>query len=277
MRESIAGRLPSEFESDLFQAALGNLDEVSNPLRFNNFAYSMRELVRHVLSRLAPDAAVLRCDWYREETGRANGISRRQRVYFAVQGGLSDKYVRDELGLDIARIHRKLRDSVDNLSKHTHIEEGTFSIEPERVDELVDETLSSVVGLLDTIDECRKLMRESLWEHIDTSVIDSGLMNTILSIDELATHHWIEEIYTSDIEIADIGVDFVQIVAEGTVSCTLQWGSHSDLRKGDGATLPQSFPFRCKLQSPVDDPSNVLVDPEAFGADTSSWWAGYYD
>ena len=66
LREIIESRLVDGFEKELFHAALYNLDDVNNRLRFNNFAYAMRELVRHVLDRLAPDVEVLGCSWWEE-------------------------------------------------------------------------------------------------------------------------------------------------------------------------------------------------------------------
>lgn len=121
LREIIESRLVDGFEKELYQAALCNLDDVNNRLRFNNFAYAMRELVRHVLNRLAPDMEVLDCCWYKNEMDRENGITRIQRVNYAVQGGLSNEYVMDVLGLDIQQIRKSLKKSHDNLSKHTHI------------------------------------------------------------------------------------------------------------------------------------------------------------
>jgi len=277
MQAEIERRLNEGFEKELLQAALGNLENASNPLRFNNFAYAMRELVRHILARLAPDEEVLKCSWYKEETGRKDGISRRQRVYYAVQGGLSDEYVQGELDIDVLAVHSSLRDAVDNLSKHTHIEEKTFNIDDMQVQTYVEEVLSAVVRVFVTIVDNHKALVTALWEHLDETTIDAALRETLLAIDELATHHTIEEIYTDKIEIVGIDSYFVRFEAHGTVSCELQWGSNSDLRRGDGAVLPQSFPFTCELWSPVDDPEDIQTDENGFGVDTSSWWEGYYD
>lgn len=57
-----------QFELDLYEAAVHNLSDLSNKLRFNNFAYAMRELSRHVLHRLAPSEGVLKCSWYKNLT-----------------------------------------------------------------------------------------------------------------------------------------------------------------------------------------------------------------
>ena len=277
MKEEIEGQLEGGFEKELFVAALKNLDDCDNPLRFNNFAYAMRELVRHIMARLAPDDEVRACDWYKEETGRNNGISRRQRVYYAVQGGLSDEYVTDELCLDVGYIHRRLRDSIDTLNKHTHIEENTFNLGNEEVEGLVRETLTAVVSLFQTITECRNILAEAFRESIDATVVNAAISETILSIDELATHHSIDAVYTEDVHVRLIDAYFIYFVAEGTVECELQWGSNSDLRHGDGGTLEQAFPFTCELTSPVDNPSGIETEEYSFAADTRSWWEGYYD
>ena len=60
MRVAIESRLSEKFEKQLFHAALANLEDSKNPIRFNNFAYATRELVRQILSRLAPDDEVFK-------------------------------------------------------------------------------------------------------------------------------------------------------------------------------------------------------------------------
>lgn len=277
MRAEIEKRLDNGFEKRLFQAAFANLKDQTNPLRFNNFSYATRELVRHILARHAPDKEVLECSWYKEETGKKNGISRRQRLYYAVQGGLSDEYVAQDLGIDISTVHTALRDALDNLSKHTHIEEATFDISDAEIQLFVDETLSAIVGLFKVIEEYHNSLISELWKHLDNSVVNAALCETILSIDELSSHHSIEEVYTDKVIITGIDSHFVRFEAHGTISCELQWGSNSDLRRGDGAILDESFPFCCELWSPVDDPQNVQTDENAVRVDTSSWWDGYYD
>lgn len=271
MREQIQRQLKTEFEKSLFFAAFRNLNDSSNPLRFNNFAYACRELVRHILARLAPDDKVRSCTWYRNETERENGISRKQRVYYAVQGGLADTYVKKCLGLDVEAIHRALRNATDRLSKYTHIEVDTFAITDCRVAGYVHDTLCSVCGLFDAIEGCRKMLIDALWEHIDLSVINTSLRDTICAIDELATHHFIDEVHTDNITIARIDSDNIWFLAEGSITCELQWGSNSDLERGDGVVFPQSFPFKCELWSPVHEPQNVQSDTRSLTVDTSSW------
>ena len=44
--------LDNDFEEQLFIACLRNYCSHGNPLRFSNFAYALRELINHVLSRM---------------------------------------------------------------------------------------------------------------------------------------------------------------------------------------------------------------------------------
>ncbi len=274
----IQQNLKDGFEKQLFEAALSNLRDTENPLRFNNFAYATRELVRHILIRIAPDEELVKCSWYKNEIeSRENGITRRQRVYYAVQGGLSNEYVRDILGIDIIEMQKFLKDAVDKMSKYTHIQEKTFNIDDSKVERFVEEALSAVSSLFSTVKKKHKIITSALWEQIDESTVDSALSETILSLDELSSHHSIEEVYTSDIQIITIDGDFIRFRAEGTIACELQWGSGSDMKRGDGAVASHSFPFTCELWSSVSEPEDIQAEEVAFSADTSSWWSEYTD
>ena len=268
--------LSDGFEKDLLNASFENLKAIKNPLRFNNFAYSLRELVRHVLTRLSPDKNILKCPWYTNETDKKDGITRKQRAYYAVQGGLDDEYVKNELEIEVDEIHSDLIKAINELSKYTHIGPKTFDLPPEKVDELTNETLESVLAFLKTIENCKKSITDTLWEHIDSAVVDETLRETILSIDHLATHHFIDEVYTGEIIISSIDHEFIYFQANGSIGCELQWGSNSDLKKGDGAILPQSFPFICELISPIEAPDEVETIEDSLCVDTSSWEDNFY-
>jgi len=57
--------------------------------------------------------------------------------------------------------------------------------------------------------------------------------------------------------VRSIGAHFITYRATGTVAIGLQWGSNSDLRRGDGAEADLSFPFHCDIQVSLDDPLNM--------------------
>ena len=59
--EEIKKYLEDGYEKDFLDACLRNLADVENPLRLSNFAYSLRELIREVMSRRAPDDSIDKC------------------------------------------------------------------------------------------------------------------------------------------------------------------------------------------------------------------------
>jgi hypothetical protein len=271
---SLEAILAPGFEANLYKAATDNLKDHSNPLRLSNYAYSARELSRHLLHRLAPDEEVRACVWYKSDPARPGQVTRAQRAQYAIQGGLSEDYVRDVLIVDIDDIKRSLAKAIDNLSKFTHIEESVFGLPSHVVDAYVASTEEALNDLCETIHTCRKELLDALSEKIDDAIVDATLRETILEIDELATHHSIEEVYTDDVKVVRISADRIQLLAEGSIGVELQWGSGSDRARGDGAEISESFPFSCSLSCPVDDPDNVEADEDSLSVDTSSWRFG---
>lgn len=262
------------FEANLYKAATDNLRDLSNPLRLSNYAYAARELSRHLLHRLAPDEEVRACIWYKCDPARPGQVTRAQRAQYAIQGGLSEDYVRDVLDIDIDDVKRRLTKAIDDLSKFTHIEESVFALPEHIVDAHVASAEAALDNLCGTIHTCHKELIDALSERIDDAIVDSTLRETILEIDELSTHHSIEEVYTDDVKIIRISADRIQLLAEGGIGVELQWGSGSDRARGDGAEISESFPFTCNLSCPVDDPHNVDADEDSLVVDTSSWRFG---
>ena len=256
--------------------ALKNLDDWSNPLRFNNFAYSVRETARHILKRLAPDEEVLRCQWNKNETGKSGGITRKQRAYFAVQGGLSDQYVKESLGLDADADHKALGGAIHALNKYTHIEPSTFGVPDAQVERFAEQTLSAVADLLKTVAECRRRILEHLETEIDAAAVDEVLSDSLVGIDELASHFSVEDVSVGTVKVATIDHERIHIDVKGSIDCILQFGSNSDIRRGDGAEIPQSFAFACRLFCPVDDPDELSVVEDSVGVDTQAWQDARY-
>jgi hypothetical protein len=62
-----------------------------------------------------------------------------------------------------------------------------------------------------------------------------------------------DEIYVENTWVKNIGSDGITYCAEGSVELTLQWGSNSDVRRGDGVEVGECFPFKCEIQVPLDD------------------------
>jgi Predicted pPIWI-associating nuclease len=61
--ENIVKSLSTDFQQDVFDAAMKSFEDSNNPLRLNNFATALRELSRIVLSDLASDQKIQACSW----------------------------------------------------------------------------------------------------------------------------------------------------------------------------------------------------------------------
>lgn len=93
--------LETDFEDKLFVSALRNFCSYTNPLRFNNFAFAMRELLRHVLNRKAPDAKVSECIWFSPKLDDPEKASRGQKLKYCMQAGLQDHLLSQDVRDDI--------------------------------------------------------------------------------------------------------------------------------------------------------------------------------
>lgn len=273
--DEIRELLNSDFERSLFSYCLANLEDSSNKLRFNNFAYGVRELSRHILKTLSPDDEVLNCEWYTNETTQPDGVTRGQRVKYAIQGGLNDKFVNKEI-IEISEINelkREIKDSIEILNKHTHVNPSTFDISDVEITKLSNQILSAFQKMAVTIKETRELIISRLEEKIYDGFVEHSIYECFEEIDVLSTHHNIEEIEPSEIGIRRIKSKSLEIHASGTISARLQWGSNSDLKKDLGHEMNTSFPFECAIEAEIN---KTLKDSEVsisqFSVNTDDWY-----
>lgn len=266
--ESTLGNLSTQFERDLFHASIENITRSSSPIRFNNFAYAIRELTRHVLKRLAPDENIINSQWYKNELEIDSGITRPQRIYYAIHGGLEPSFVDDTLGIDIPVFKKRFIEIIDRLNKYTHIEIETFRLEEETTFAYANQTLEVLVELFRFIAETKENLSEALYKNVDTALFDTVIEETFSEIDILATHHSLEDVHIETLEISKIDHKYVHIEVEGSISYELQWGSNSDLKRGDGLVESKSIPFKCQVDCSVHNLNNINVDVSSIRLDT---------
>jgi hypothetical protein len=159
----------------------------------------------------------------------------------------------DELSVDIEPLRRRLLSAIDDLSKHVHAREDTIVREIAHQDRAASAAIEALSTLLQTYHECRGAILSPIQEALDEAAIDALLYETIQEIDELASHHSVDEIYVENTWVKNIGSEGITYCAEGSLDITLQWGSNSDVRRGDGVEVGECFPFKCEIQVPLDD------------------------
>jgi hypothetical protein len=261
---------PDEFSRLVIEGARHALVATGNPLRLNFFSTATRILFEHMMDTLAPLDQVMRSPWFKPEKSDGKP-TRDQRIGFAVKGGLDDAFVKDKLGVDVAPLRRKLTKAVDALSKHVHGREYTVVLDVAKQDTEALATIEALGNFLKIYHDCRSAILEPIQEELDDAAVNSFISDTLIEVDELATHHSVEEVYVEQTIVKAIGPDTITYQAKGSISVVLQWGSNSDLARGDGAELPQSFPIECTFEVPLEDPWELSDAKTIYGVDTSKW------
>ncbi|GEL42916.1 MULTISPECIES: pPIWI-associating nuclease domain-containing protein [Methylobacteriaceae] len=262
---------PDEFSRQLLDSAASVIEDQGNFLRLNYFSVAVRVFFEHIMGTLSPDDQVSSCPWFQLEDGQ-DKPTRAQRIKYWLQGGLTDDYLVAELSLDPAPLRKRLMKAFSRLSKHVHVRENTVVYEPAIQATEIDQATLAVEELLLAYRDCRNALLEPLAEALDEEAVDTLMSETIGDIDELATHHSLEEVYTADTCVLDIGPRFVRYQASGTVSVLLQYGSNSDVRRGDGAEMSTSFPFAVEFEVPLEEPRDLRNAHIVSGVDTASWF-----
>lgn len=265
----------NEFESSLLKASIKNLNDKGNKLRLNNFAYSVRELSRHILNSHSPDIEVKSCVWYTNESGDSSKVTRGERIKYAIQGGLTDKFLEEEIMhiSDLNNLKKEVIKSINTLSKYTHINEKNFNLSNIEVEKLSSNLLESFGKFHQTLMDCRSVILKELNTKIDNEFIEQLYESTFDEIDILSSHHTVESYSTSSIKITDINSCSIEMEVNGTVDVNLKYGSNSDFNRGDGLEIETAFPFTSSLSAKLTDKlPNSKISIIVFEVDTSSWF-----
>lgn len=267
-KEQIAGFLTADFEQKLFTASLGFLDLTDNPLRFNAFAFSLRELLRHVMDRLAPDASVKECRWFAQDPSIEDGrLTRFQRFKYAVQRGLDDAFVADVLNFSVIDYWPEVRASIDSLSKLTHVGPNTFGLGAEEVKMQADGMIEALWTIFAAIEELSSELESLLHDHINQAVVAASLRETNAQIDILSSNSVFEGAEISNWEITSIDSREILFSGEGAAHVFLEWG-----RGKDRAQIFDEFPFSFSGYALVVCPTEPEIESNGIQIDTTEWY-----
>lgn len=264
-------KVHDDYARSVIDGASFALAHDENPLRLNFFSTAMRMLFEHVMDSLAPREMVARCSWFKSEAqdGRP---TRAQRALYAIQGGFTSDFVDEHLAVNAEQLAKQLRSAIDELSKQIHGRENTISRNLGEQNVLAESIVDAMLAFFDAVHDTRNEILMPIVEELDDTAVNALMFETIQSIDELATHYSLEEVYVENTEVHEIGPESITYRAEGSVGVILQWGSNSDVRRGDGAELEQSFPFSFDITVPLEHPWDLGMAETVGGVDTSEWW-----
>lgn len=254
--DEVREKLRNEFQREIFDAAYANLLDHSNKLRINNFAYAARELIRIYLSSVLDDGEVVKCPWFKGD-GKGKP-TRAERMHYAIHRGLDPEIVEEILGYDPKVIIKSLVKNIESLSKYTHISDKTFPTD-ECGNELALNLFENLAEFLGNITDAEKNIINSLEEDIYKAAEEGLLGEYFEAVDHLATHHGIEDIYIDSVHIELFDSNNLTFTVEGQLEFSLQWGSNSDVRKGDGVIGEIGIPFLATVKADIEDITNLEV------------------
>lgn len=264
--------LVGTLEVGAFTGSIDVLSDVTNPLRYAFFSLGIRELVNHVIDRLAPNSDVIVCEWWDDKDGNRTTPKRTEKMQYAIRGGLSDEFVADELKLNLSLITDKTQQAVDELSNYVHYDATTFNVTAVSGRKLVQDTLTAVQKFLEVIEGLKEMVSEAMQETLFAEISSATIDDVLSKIDVLSTHYLVEG---HDIDVINVElIDYKDIIVEvyGYVHIEHQFGSDGDYRRGNGVRFERTYPFVINLQLDVNDPLNINIQTSDILIDTDSFY-----
>jgi hypothetical protein len=232
------------------------------------FSTAMRILFEHIMDTLSPEEMVSRSSWFTDERDHGKP-TRGQRIKFAIQGGFLDAFVIDELKVDPRPLQKRLLITFEKLSDQVHCRENSIIRNSSDQNAMAGSTLSAMADFLDAVQECRAAVLRPVAEALDEAAVEVLVREGLEEVDELASHCHLDEVYVGSISVHEIGSFTITYRVTGSVAVILQFGSNSDVKRGDGAEVEQSFPFQCDIEVLLEDPWNLVAAESKVSVDTS--------
>ncbi|WP_295454633.1 hypothetical protein [uncultured Pseudophaeobacter sp.] len=135
----------------------------------------------------------------------------------------------------------------------------------------VHQVVHGLQGLVEEIDLLCDDVKEHLRQAISEHNLQEFLGAVLDELDILSTHTRVEYPFVDEITVEKIDQSHVYVGVTGDANVELVYGSGSDFRQGEGATLDDSFPFEMSLRSPVTD-FDKFETIQPIKVDTSSWY-----
>lgn len=257
-----------EFERKVLEGARRVAADEGNPIRGNLYAAAIRELLGHLMDRLAPEQEVRACWWF-EQASDTDGITRRQRAQYMTQGGLPKDMI-DGIGIDLGPLQGAIVKAIGGLHKIAHVRPGTVLHDAQEIELLDAGIVSGLNALFGALAVCREAVVEAVADEVDAPATYALADETLADIDILASHHAIDWIEPGEIRVAEIRSREVVLEVTGRLGVELQWGSGGDRRRGDAATMNEVFPWTVTMTAPIGSLAKLTVIDRT--VDTESWY-----
>jgi hypothetical protein len=260
------GLLKTDFERELFLCSLRNYCSHGNPLRFHNFAFSMRELVLQIIDRRAPDKEVEKACWYEKESERFS-TTRRQKLKFCAQGFLSDAYLEEDTIEDLNQSIKDYLKEFNFFNKYTHITPKHLKACPQKFYADMKFIIQRSQEVIEELDSLESMVTQSLEIGIQDEVFEAVINSCPDELSILASSVIVEQVSPEKMEVEYLEENGITIGVEGTIYITLEYG------KGDDCfEISNDFPFYVSVEACITNPGNISVNTNELEVDTRSWY-----
>jgi hypothetical protein len=269
---ALRAAIKDEFHRNLFDASVQSLGDTSNKLRLTNFLTGMRELVREILHFYATDDEVRACGWFVPDKTSRNGTTRQHRMSYIVHGGIAPELASSRLNISVSGECKALVMALDICSKYTHVTKETFAATSQDVETYALQTSNALLDFILAVEAAHSNLTDAVVSKIEHHVLEEIIAETISDVDELATHHSIDEVTVDAVEIEELNSEEIRFVATGYLGVILQYGSDSDVRNDIGPVTWDSYPLTMNFTSSVDNPTLVAPVAGSLKVDTSAFY-----
>lgn len=258
--------LDNDFEEQLFTACLRNYCSHGNPLRFSNFAYAIRELINHVLSRMAPDERVMAAPWFTHNSNNAK-VTRKQQAKYIAQ-----KHIPDGL-LDAAAL-KVLDDGIgwfnknyQSLNYYTHITEESLENHPKDFFEKAKQIIELCNKIFANFGDLERILTNSIIDEVSSHVNEVTRDNIPSEVDILSSQTIVDGCSVESIEPLSLTEDYVFLLVRGKIEITRQYG-----RGDDYLAEEDSYPFKFAVSVHTNNFKDIRPLVRNAIVDTGSWY-----
>src|SRR5690625_681007 len=250
MYDRIRSILADGFEKDLFESALYTLKDPNNKLRFNHFVFSLRDLLRHVLARLAPEEKVIDWLWQMDITPDEETIWT-YRIKFALQNGYFDDHLLEfyNIDRDIADEIEEVKRIIHALTWYTYIDSKFYNLQKKEFKILVDEIIFGIDAFASHIISFQSDLRDDVYHWIDPESLRKTILNYQGDSFIFVPLHSIKNCEISKYDVLKVCSDSALLEVEGTIKVSLIYGSmkeRENIEKYD-VDVVRSFSFRAGM------------------------------
>ena len=270
----VRGHFKLDVQREIFDAAVKGFDREDSPLRLKNFAFALGELARISHEQLAPKEKIIACEWFEQNTDlrEEDGVTRAQRVKYAVQGELPDEFVLEDLHIDVQSTMRECLALIDALGKYG-----------QNVEESIDNTEKAAelesIRALGTFDQLSRLIQEkhdSLLSSAadfakETTSLECGLFDVDnVEPNSLSMYVLCEDVHLDSLSILSLHPDWILFQGRGRVYARLQYGPISVVALDKSEVIFDIYPFECRFdsdtrcQNPTFVHGSMKIDTDSF-------------